>query len=316
MVARSALQRPSRPAAPVPELRQRLAVALAGDDRPQDALARHPHDVAQHVVQLHVHLHQRLLRVLHRPRALPHQLAALAQVRPQRAVRVRRPERPPQEPVPHQLPDPLAVLHVALAARRLPRRPRVHEMHVEPGTVQQLEHRDPVHARRLHRHLADPPLAQPLRHPLQVPRERAEPPNRAVAALRIHRHVVRPLADVDPRAVRVNHLEARLPPLACHPRFLQHDPRSRRADRGGRFTLACGVAAGRATNVRTPITVRAKLTMRAPSRTIGKHGLGPTRPTSCHADARALFPVSPRTATRGGKLTWDKGTQHVDSREI
>ena len=36
-------------------------------------------------------------------------------------------------------------------------------------------------------------------------------------------------------------------------------PRSRRADRGGTFTLAYGVAGNRATNVTTPITVRARL---------------------------------------------------------
>lgn len=41
------------------------AVPFARDDRAYDQLAGLAHDVAQHVVQLNIHLRQRLLQVLH-----------------------------------------------------------------------------------------------------------------------------------------------------------------------------------------------------------------------------------------------------------
>ena len=54
-----------RLATTVPELRQRRPVPLARDDGAHDQLPGLAHDVAQHVVQLDVHLRQRLLQVLH-----------------------------------------------------------------------------------------------------------------------------------------------------------------------------------------------------------------------------------------------------------
>ena len=75
---------------------QHLAVPLAGHDRAHDRLAGLAHDVAQHVVQLHVHLQERLLNVLHRPAAVADELRALARIRTHRTQEVRRPERAAQ----------------------------------------------------------------------------------------------------------------------------------------------------------------------------------------------------------------------------
>ena len=102
------------------------------------------------------------------------QLGALPRVRTQRTQLVRRAKRTAQEPVAHQLPDPLAVQNVTLAATHLLGRPRIHQMHLEPRPVQHLEHRNPVHPRRLQRHLTHAALLKPRGHRLEVLRERRE----------------------------------------------------------------------------------------------------------------------------------------------
>ena len=61
--------------------------------------------VAEHGVELHVHLRQRPLQMLHRPGAARDQALALAHERAQRAQLIGHPERPAQQPVTHQLPD-------------------------------------------------------------------------------------------------------------------------------------------------------------------------------------------------------------------
>ena len=134
-------------------------------------------------------------------------------------------------------------------------------MHLKARSVEHLEHRDPVHARGLHRHFPHPARSQPRRHPLQSRRERPEVANGLFEPRTVHRHVVPSLADVDPGAVRMHHLHIARSLLASHPRFLHDCP-----------TVASGRTAavrslfhtgsrptGRATNVRTPITVRARL---------------------------------------------------------
>ena len=58
---------------------------------------------------------------------------------------------------------------------------------------------------------------EPLGHRIQIARERAELPDRFRSPLRIDRHEVMVLANVDPRAIRVHHFEALPPSPACAP---------------------------------------------------------------------------------------------------
>ena len=58
-------------------------IALAGSDGTDDAHAGHPGDISNDMMQLQVHLHQRLLHVLDVGRGIIEQPLTLAQVRPQ-----------------------------------------------------------------------------------------------------------------------------------------------------------------------------------------------------------------------------------------
>ena len=194
--------------APVAERRQALWVTLAVDDRAQDALAGQSRDVGDHRVELDVHLGQRLLHVQDAAGAVPGQPPHLACVGAQRANLVARTERSPQQAVGHQLPDPLAVQHVALAPADLLRHARRHEHHLEARALQRLVDRYPVDRGRFHRHLGHPARRQPRRHLLQIAGKGAERTHRLLAVFRVDRHEMPVLADVDPCAVRVHHPEA------------------------------------------------------------------------------------------------------------
>ena len=97
--------------------RQRVRVALTGHDSAQDGLATGAHHVGDHVGQLDIHLHQRLLHVLYTARLRAQQGVALSGQGPQYAYPLVRAEGPTQQPVAHQLLQPLEVQHIALAAR-------------------------------------------------------------------------------------------------------------------------------------------------------------------------------------------------------
>lgn len=80
--------------APVAQPRQCVRVTLARGDGAHDGLAGHAHEVGDDVVQLHVHLGQRLLYVLHMPRLVGEQHVAVAPHGAQRADLVGRAEGP------------------------------------------------------------------------------------------------------------------------------------------------------------------------------------------------------------------------------
>ena len=142
------------------------------------------------LVRLDPPLRQRLLHVLHTAAAVACRTGPLADVGAQLADAVRRTERAPEQAEAHQPANPLAVQHVALAPadllRRLLRRPRIHQMHLQACPVEHLEHRDPVHARRLQRDDVHTARRQPRRHRLQIVREPAERPNRALRHRLVH----------------------------------------------------------------------------------------------------------------------------------
>ena len=215
--------------------------------------------MTQHRVELDVHLRQGFVDVLHASAAVSDQLGALAHVGTQPANRVRGTKRASQQTVAHQLPDPLAVEHVALAATDLFGRPRVHQVHREPRPVQHLEHRNPVHPRGLHRHRIDRARVQPLRHRLQLVSEAGEGANRPLGRRLRHRDVVLGLAYIDTRTPRTNHPQ-RLLALASHRSISHHGPRSCRV-KPWRKAHSCMRGRGnpRAISDSTPITTRATL---------------------------------------------------------
>ncbi len=166
--------RPVRPDAPVAERRGPGRTALAADGRPQDPQAGGAGDAGGHRVEPRVRLRQRLPHVRDAARAVPGRPPHPPDVRAKRADVVAGPERPPQEPVGQELPDPLAVQHVAPAPRDPPPHPRRTRQHPGAGPLQDLAGGDPVHRGRLHRHLPDPAGRQPVRHLQEVP---GDPPN-------------------------------------------------------------------------------------------------------------------------------------------
>jgi hypothetical protein len=81
---------------PVPVGSQHVGIALAVHDRADDAHPGHARDVRGDVMELQVHLGQRLLHVLDMGRRVIQQPLALTQIGPQRRDLALRPEAAPQ----------------------------------------------------------------------------------------------------------------------------------------------------------------------------------------------------------------------------
>ena len=127
-------------------------------------------DVADHARQLHVRVFERLLHAQGVPCDLTHQLLAGSRQVAQRLDRGRRHEAAFNQPVRQQVGDPRRVLPVALAAWNVADVLRVGEQQLERLCVfEDVPHRLPVHAGRLHRHVRAAGLGQPRRQ-LEQPR--------------------------------------------------------------------------------------------------------------------------------------------------
>src|SRR5882724_8974406 len=132
------------------ELRQFDGIALAREDRIENRLATGSGDVAEHMVELQVHLAERLLHVQN---VLGSHLQQAATVPPQGTKgtdRIRWPEARPQQPDRVQILDPLAVTYVALPSGHTLQIMRIDQIDLEPALLQDLKQRDPVHPCRLH----------------------------------------------------------------------------------------------------------------------------------------------------------------------
>ena len=117
-----------------------------------------------------------------------------------------------------------------------------------------------------------------------------------------------------PAQSRMHDLQTTRLPLACHCRWPQPLLQGReRADRGGTFTLAYGVAGTNATNVGTPITVRARLSC-GHQRTTVTYGLRPGAPPFCRTAPRSRqqFPARPRPGTPGVETRMEQIRQVVE----
>ena len=80
----------------------------------------------------------------------------MPQIGAQRDDGVGRPKTPAQQADNVQVAQPLTIRHIALAAGDILHVPRIHEEHLEAARLEDLEDRDPVHARGFHGDTGDP----------------------------------------------------------------------------------------------------------------------------------------------------------------
>ena len=115
----------------IPKRSELMRIAFTRQNGFDDRLPGHSADITQHIRQLHIHLREHLLHPLDVPRCRLHQVIALPPVCPHRADLLRGPERIAQQTVGVQLHQPLALLHVALAAREILRVARIDQVHFQ-----------------------------------------------------------------------------------------------------------------------------------------------------------------------------------------
>jgi len=123
--------------------------------------------VGEHFAKLDVHLHQRLLHALHPAGLLGDEHAALTGDRAHGADLGGGSEGCTQQAQAHELLQPLAVLHVTLAARHAFDLTRIHQPHRQSTLLQHLKQRDPVNAGGLQHHSVHATGQQPVGQGLQ-----------------------------------------------------------------------------------------------------------------------------------------------------
>jgi hypothetical protein len=168
-----------------------------------------PRDIGDDAGQLQVHLHQRLLLMLHGAGLGAQECMALARKGAQGHHAVARPEGASQEPVAVQLLQPLAIEHIALAAGDVLHVAGIDQEHLEAARAEQLEEGDPVHAGGLHGHGVHAAGPQPVGKQHEIGGEGAELAHRLVVAVGRHGHEVGAAADVDAGGVGVGDAQRR-----------------------------------------------------------------------------------------------------------
>ncbi len=164
------------------------------------------------MVQLQVHLRQRLLHVLDVRGGAIEQTLALAQVVAQRRDLGVRAEAGAQQPVFMQPLQPLGVADVGLAPRHVLGVAGVDQHDCETALLQHLVGRDPVDPGALHRYGLHAAALEPIGHAVQVGGEGAEAAHRLGVAVRADGGHVQRSADVDGGGVGVD--GRHLPPPA------------------------------------------------------------------------------------------------------
>jgi hypothetical protein len=170
-------------------------------DGSDDAHPGEPRNVRDHVVQLHVHLHERLLHELNVRGGIVDQPLAMAQVRAQTHDAVAGSEAPAQQPVLVDLLQPLRIVHIRLPAGDVLDVARVDQQHLEATDFENLKDRNPVPAGRLHRDRRDAHGRQPIRQLMEIATERAEGTDRSVIAVARYGDHVKGRAAVDAHSI-------------------------------------------------------------------------------------------------------------------
>ncbi len=150
-----------------------LRIGFSGYQRVQHGTARDAKHIGDHVRQLDVGRLQQFMHAVGGFDPISDEALAMAREIAQVADRWRRNEACADKPVREKVRDPLAVLHVGLAARHRLDVVRIGQDYFE-AALEQVEDRFPVHARGLHRHMRARRLCQPLVKPEQFAGRRAE----------------------------------------------------------------------------------------------------------------------------------------------
>ncbi len=170
-------------AARVAQCRQRCRIPLSSNNRANDGHARHAGDIRDHVMELQVHLRQRLLHVLDVRVGIVQQALTQPEIGPERRDVAFRPETGPQQAIGMQPLQPLCVADVGLAAGDMLGVAGIDEHHIDAVLIEDLEGRDPIHAGGFHRHGLHAALPEPLRQALQIGGECSKTADRLLGIL-------------------------------------------------------------------------------------------------------------------------------------
>ena len=152
-------------------LREYSGIVDPPHDRTHDLHSGHAGDVGHHVMELDIHLHERLLHALDVRRRLVDQAFAMAEQRPKSHHALVRAEAAAEQPMLMQLLEPLRIVDVRLPPRDILDVAGIDEEHLEAACLQDLEHWDPVDPGRLHGDGGDANLLQPVGESVQIARE-------------------------------------------------------------------------------------------------------------------------------------------------
>jgi hypothetical protein len=156
-------------AAIVTQLGQRRRITLAGQDGADNRQAGHAGKVADHMLQLDVHLGQRFLHMLDMLRGMGEQHRALAEITAQHADLVSRTEGTREQTEGVQALNPLAVMPIALgSAFDLLHLLRIDQEDCEAAGFEEFKERDPIDAGGLEGDGGDPTGGEPVRQRFQV----------------------------------------------------------------------------------------------------------------------------------------------------
>jgi hypothetical protein len=176
----------------------------ASDNRSNNAKARSSGDVRHDMVKLHVHLHQSLLHVLHvGGRVFNHPLSK-AQVRPQLSDAGTGAKASAKKSVLVKLLQPLSIIDVCLSTRHVLHVTGVHQKYLEAASLENLEDRDPIHARGLHCNRLDSDSREPVRHLVEISTEASERAHRLFILVAADRNDMKCRANVQPRRVLID----------------------------------------------------------------------------------------------------------------
>lgn len=110
----------------------------------------------------------------------------------------------------HELPNPLAIKHIGLAARGLPGGARVDEINIKTASIQHFKKRDPVNPRRLHGHHVDAQRLEPIGQDNQIIGEGGKLTNRNITLIRTYGRPVFSAANINAGTVVMDNLKTLL----------------------------------------------------------------------------------------------------------
>jgi hypothetical protein len=187
--------------------RQLVRVAYPGQDVPHDRQAGDAGDVAEHILQLQVHLGQGLLHAINAGGGGFHQGLAVAHIAAQCYDLASRTKTRMEQTDAMEFLQPLAVLDVGLAPAHVMHLVGVDQHHLQPAFREYFVERDPVDPGRLHRHRLDAALHQPIGQLMKAAGESAELTHRLGITVGSYRREVAGGATVDAGCVGLNTLE-------------------------------------------------------------------------------------------------------------